>query len=528
MQIFSLKRYSTYIFFTLFSCFGIVLLIIINLDHDKKINEANEIKLYKAHHETLLKLEATINVYQTLVAAIKSFCHHSNSFPTEIEMKNFLSELVNESKFNDSLTVSFISKEQLFQYAVTPNKIDPAHLKGLDVKKIRPKHEIKRLDSLIQYGTRISLFAPINLIEGYPAFPFNFPAINSKNERVGYIATVLSTAYLLNPILQVEKPEFIHQFSIQNIIFNRYTVYDGTKTYSKKKDEDVHTNFYQKEHTITASTIPFCGLKLKIETRFKQLPKTDNFYSYLIVLWLVLLIIFIIISSIQYHNNQTYLRQLKKANMEILQKSMEQERNYKKIQNLLSEIHHRVKNNMQIIASLLNLQSNDQLDENVKQALQSCKNRVQSMALVHSKLYGNENFSEINVSDYVLNLFQNITDGIHVSEHEIKLDLTIAADIQINLDTIIPLGLILNELITNSIKYAFIDKTKPPYLAIKLVKNDDFYHLTYLDNGSGFNLDEIKRGFGLELIDLLIVQLKGHFSYSSDSCSKFELKFQEI
>lgn len=498
----------------------------LNIDHQEKLSESFYTKHVNAHQEAITKLESTIGVYQTIVSAIKSYCHNSKEFPTEYEMKSFLQELVRETRFKDSLTVSFVSKDQVFQYSVTPNKIDPAHLKGIDVKSIRPKNEIDKLDSLVKHSDHILLFEPINLLEGYPAFPFNFTAINSKNERLGYIAPVLSTAYLLDPILYSKNLDFQFQFSINDKIFTRYRVYDHTKVYSSQTDRDYDKNFRDHQFQVISSNLDFCGLTLKVESRYKKLPNKDTNYTFLILLWVILLIVFILISILQFKNNRKYLNQLKSAHSEILQKSAEQEKSYKKIQNLLREIHHRVKNNMQIISSLLNLQINENEDKHVKNILESSKNRIQSMALVHTKLYRNENFSDIDLQDYTQNLFDNVALSMNASAKIIELELICPKEINLTLDTIIPLGLILNELITNSIKYAF-DAVPAPKINMEFSQSGEKYTLIYSDNGTGFDFEKSKSGFGIELMLMLVEQVHGTLSYTEDS-STYTIHFKNI
>lgn len=521
-----LKKYIPYLLFLISAFLGIYLLVRLNSDHQKKLSESLHTKHLNAHREALTKLEATIGVYQTIVSAIKSFCHNSKEFPDEYEMQSFLQDLVKETRFKDSLTVSFVSKDQVFQYSVTPDKIDPAHLKGISVKSIRPKHEIEKLDSLVDYTDQILLFEPINLVEGYPAFPFNFTAINSKNERLGYIAPVLSTAYLIDPILDFKNLDFQFQFSIKNRIFTRYRVYDNTKVYSKHTDPDYDKNFRDNRFHIISSDLDFCGLTLKVESRYKELQSKDTSYTFLILLWILLLSLFILISALQFKNNRKYLNQLKSAHSEILKKSAEQEKSYRKIQNLIREIHHRVKNNMQIISSLLNLQINENDDQHVKNILESSRNRIQSMALVHAKLYRNENFSDIDLYDYTQNLFDNVTRSMNASDKIIELELNCPKEINISLDTIIPVGLILNELMTNSMKYAF-DSVSNPKIKIDFSQPGENYMLTYSDNGKGFDFEKSKTGFGIELILMLTEQIHGALSYS-ESTSAYIIHFKNI
>ncbi len=501
-----------------------------NNDQVKSKEETYQTKLLQAHNDAETKLLANINVYKSLVSAIKSYSHNLDKFPNKFEMQEYLHELLQEINFKDSLAVSLVSKDQTFLYSVTPFEIDPFGLEGLNVRKMRPKSEIDKLDSLMKFSDKITLFAPINLIEGYPAFPFNFSAKTKNDSVIGYIAPVLSTNYLLQSILEKNKTyEFYHKFSINGNEFNRFKVYDGTKSRNKKKDRDKVLDFDNKNYKKLISNIDFCGLNLQIETRYKNLEKQEIFFPILIFAWFILFVIFIIISLIQLKKNQDFVIKLKKANEEISQKSMQQEKNILQIQNLVKEIHHRVKNNLQIISSLLNLQSSEQTDPKIIHILQMSKTRVESMGLVHSKLYGNENFKSINLKEYTFNLMENISEAMNSHTKKVNSSIHIPSELEINIDTIIPLGLIINELATNSFKYAF-HNVESPEISIQIEKSEENkqFKLIYTDNGSGFDFEKIQNSsFGLELIKMLTEQLKGDIAYERENNSKTTIVFYE-
>ncbi|MCB0704314.1 MAG: tetratricopeptide repeat protein [Saprospiraceae bacterium] len=176
---------------------------------------------------------------------------------------------------------------------------------------------------------------------------------------------------------------------------------------------------------------------------------------------------------------------------------------------LLKEIHHRVKNNLQVISSLLNIQSRNIEDIAVKNAILESQSRVQSMSLIHQKLYRGQNLAAIEMKSYFQTLADNLIDTYSEDEVvEIKVDMQ---NLELDVDYAIPLGLIANELITNSLKYAF-PKGKKGAIEIKMKQNQDEIILDISDNGVGAGTTETKKedsGFGSELIELLTMQLKG-------------------
>ncbi|MEO7043721.1 MAG: sensor histidine kinase, partial [Ferruginibacter sp.] len=161
---------------------------------------------------------------------------------------------------------------------------------------------------------------------------------------------------------------------------------------------------------------------------------------------------------------------------------------------LLKEIHHRVKNNLEVVSSLLALQSAQIDDPNTKEAMLEGQNRVHSIGIVHQKLYQGTNLGAIEMKDYFLNLSESILDSFG-AEKRIKIELAMEK-LDIDIDTAVPLGLIVNELLTNTLKYAFPNGEKGK-ISIQLEKrNDNILHLAVSDNGIG-KTDVIQgSGFG--------------------------------
>lgn len=183
---------------------------------------------------------------------------------------------------------------------------------------------------------------------------------------------------------------------------------------------------------------------------------------------------------------------------------------------LLKEVHHRVKNNMQIISSILNLQSSYTTDDNILNLLRESQNRIKTMAYIHESLYQNKTFSSINFNDYLSQLTNNIIHSYSVSPEKMKLIVNCEKTI-LNLDISIPLGLIINELVTNSIKHAF-PSTSKGNITINLKTQNKCVFLTVQDNGVGIDSDmspENSGSLGLQLVLTLIDQIDGKISFES-------------
>lgn len=193
---------------------------------------------------------------------------------------------------------------------------------------------------------------------------------------------------------------------------------------------------------------------------------------------------------------------------------------------LLAEVNHRVKNNLAIIIGLLNMKSNSSRTKEAKAALSDLHGRIMAMALVHQQMYRKDANCCIVMDKYINDLAQGIQSSL---AGDLKVDIYVDVD-QIDLidNVAIPLGLTLNELITNSIKYAFDDK-KDNIINIELKeKSDGALELNYRDNGVGMdtNLDESKEGLGLKLIRTLSEQLDGVPYIFNENGFAFKMEFK--
>lgn len=196
---------------------------------------------------------------------------------------------------------------------------------------------------------------------------------------------------------------------------------------------------------------------------------------------------------------------------------------------LMKEIHHRVKNNLQIVSSLLDLQSHSIRDAQAHEAVKEGKNRVQSMALIHQNLYSLGNIKGIRVKEYVSNLLMTLCDSYNISNDNVRINAEID-DLNLDVDTMIPLGLVLNELVSNSFKYAFRDMTNGK-LCISLKEDAGLLYLQVRDNGKGFpeNLDLQKsRSFGLKMIRAFSQKLKAQLDIHNDNGAVVIMKISKF
>ncbi|TGK18627.1 PAS domain S-box protein [Leptospira fluminis] len=181
---------------------------------------------------------------------------------------------------------------------------------------------------------------------------------------------------------------------------------------------------------------------------------------------------------------------------------------------LLKEVHHRVKNYLQVLSSLLSLQLDKSENPESKSILLESQNRIQSMAYVHESLYGRTSVSDEFFPKYVRKLVESLLRSYGFDHNDIEIDLR-CESIPLKQNAFIPVGLILNELVTNTLKHAFVDKSpsEPKRLGIAFYREDSWIHLEVSDNGGGKeHLKDALDTMGLELVVLLTKQLKGTVS----------------
>jgi PAS domain S-box-containing protein len=202
-------------------------------------------------------------------------------------------------------------------------------------------------------------------------------------------------------------------------------------------------------------------------------------------------------------------------------------RSLKEKELMLKEIHHRVKNNLQIVSSLLKLQTEYVKDENALDLLIDSQNRVKSMALVHQKLYQSADFSEIDFTEYLTQLSGHLLNSFKTNPDNVSIDI-ISDRLVLGIDHAVPCGLILNELISNSLKYAF-PSGRNGIIKVELKSDDDHIDLVISDNGIGFpkNIDyRNTQSLGMQLVNTLVGQIEGTIKMENQTGTMFHIRFK--
>ncbi len=278
--------------------------------------------------------------------------------------------------------------------------------------------------------------------------------------------------------------------------------------YNKINDTQAQDNifFHKKECTIFLKTVRGTTRLIHI----KKIPELSELEKSILITFCN--------NLITIYNNVDLMEEQKKTEKQIRNSLAEK-------QILVKEIHHRVKNNLQIIISLLHMQSSGIENEQLLAIIKESENRVQSMSLVHEKLYQSEMMATINFNEYIRSLAERLISSYGVL-NQIKLTLD-TAPVMLSINTAIPCGLILNEILTNSMKYAFPDN-KEGEITIRMNTKDEDVILSISDNGVGIpqDMDKSKiKSLGLKLIQVLTSQIDGNVEIENNNGTTFKLTF---
>ncbi|MES2797859.1 MAG: sensor histidine kinase [Bacteroidota bacterium] len=263
---------------------------------------------------------------------------------------------------------------------------------------------------------------------------------------------------------------------------------------------------------------------LAVEKENIQLQNKIRTYAMLAGIGILLLLAFVFYRN--YRIRTKVNQKLEALNLDLANKNSLLDHRNAQNELLLKEIHHRVKNNLEVVSSLLALQSAKIDDPEIQDAMLASQNRVQSMGILHQKLYQSEHLAFIEMKNYFKNLCENILDSYNETDR-IKVNIDMS-EIELDVDTAIPIGLIVNELLTNSLKYAF-PKGEKGNIQLSLVNlGKDNFTLKISDNGVGKILNSQPKGtgFGTQLVDLLTRQIEGKLIEQNENGTMISINFK--
>ncbi len=389
---------------------------------------------------------------------------------------------------------------ELIQQALS-NQPDEAEKKYTEARE----YISNALDILETYEMQNNINYPycFALIADIDYYTKNFESALSNYKQAYELYKAVNDKYYSNALLKSISDTYKEIGDFENALAYQEQYYTETLQTEKEKNE---RSLRENE------------LQLNVLTQEKSLSRKQNQQTILLSV-MGLGIIFLGFTYRNYRLKQTNNLKLGKANEELNIKNKQNEL-------LLKEIHHRVKNNLELVKSLISLQSAQLEDSATKDAMMASQNRVQSMSIIHQKLYQGENLGSIEMKDYFLNLGEGILDTFNAEE---KVKIECAMDnLELDVDTAVPIGLIVNELLTNALKYAF-PENKNGTIQISLSQSTpETLTLKVADNGvgKGHGVGPLGTGFGSQLIQLLTQQLNGTMLENNENGTMVAFQFK--
>lgn len=320
-------------------------------------------------------------------------------------------------------------------------------------------------------------------------------------------------------------------------IFGKLGQYDSAYWYAKKfitQTDSISANRDIEQSTQLAVSVELRHREqimqkalLQMNKQKKRAEKSKKTINWILGISILLAISFVSVlilfkkQSVQKQKLKTLI-----SNYEI--KTQEVERSLHEKEYLLKEIHHRVKNNLQIVSGILQLQAIHSKNKEIKYIMNESQNRIKSMALIHQMLYQNEDIRYIPFKQYLEKLSMQIMSALMVESNRIKVNIIIK-EIFLDVEKAIPLGLIVNELLSNAIKYAYPDESTGQIDIWLKNDSDNQYTLIVSDDGIGLPVDfDIKstNTLGLQLVTMLSKQLKSELTYKPGKGTEISLKFK--
>lgn len=250
-----------------------------------------------------------------------------------------------------------------------------------------------------------------------------------------------------------------------------------------------------------------------------ELEKTAKEKQYLYLVSILVILLLLTVGAVAWQRIKR-VKQLNEKNA-IIQKNLTEK------EVLLREIHHRVKNNLQVVSSLLSIQSREIKDQKALEAVNESRNRVKSMAIIHQNLYREDNLTGVEAKDYIEKLSSSLFNSYNVSKDKVTLQ-TELEPVILDVDLSIPLGLILNELISNTLKHAFPNDA-PGVLKISLWEENEDLIVQVQDNGIGLPSDfGEKDSFGMKMVKAFARKLKAELNFSNDNGTVAELRVPQF
>jgi two-component system, sensor histidine kinase PdtaS len=301
--------------------------------------------------------------------------------------------------------------------------------------------------------------------------------------------------------------------------YQKKVLRENEKDYNLKKNDQVAE--YEALFQLKDKDLTIKNQSLQVVKKETEVQRQKGYVVIFLVISVALFIVFLLLGyNFQIKRKSIRLLHAKNEELNHLNEIVASSLKEKEI--LLKEIHHRVKNNLQLVMSLLNIQAQDSQNISIADFLEKGQSRIATMSLIHQNLYLSDNFSQIDFQTYLENLVANIKNTFNENKVAIAID---THGNSFDLDTAIPLGLIINEIVCNALKHAF-PKEMEGRIQIAIQKKEfNLFELQIGDNGVGTTAIQKENSIGLELVSLLVMQLRGKIEKINQLGTNYNIQF---
>ena len=502
------KKNSHWLLLTVFLV--MIGLFFLYLHSESKQNEldARSLKLENQHNRTIDKFTSSIDKFAGLVAGMRSYMNISKELPSTENFQKFVNNQYSDLKLEDSIVVSYVNTSHVFMQSFTRNTIDPVNLVGRSVKELRAKEKMKSLDNLMT-DDALSMFPPLNLIEGWVGLPINF-RVQRNGETVGYVAPIISFKAILDDIYREDSDnEFVFHFTTgEGFDFDREVAHNNTKIYNVKNDPEYYKNFDIDTSQFLYTTKNFYGFDLTIGTAYKYPLDESNGYGSLLFLWYFTISLLAIIITWQVNRFRKLNAMLYNNNMLLLQNKEEISDKNNELQKLnitqtkfFSIIGHDIKQPLNGIEGLLSLLKYEKIDDpDLAEIIRSLEKSTNNTTNLLNNLlrWARSQTGDIQYTPTSLNLSVILEEVIETASSQSKeKQITILYEPQLGLKYMGDrdmLSTIFRNLISNAIKFTNLGGT----IKVETQKIGNSVEISVNDSGIGMSPEEVNSLFKLD------------------------------
>ena len=471
--------------------------------------KSSNLELTDAHNRSTQIIHNSVNVFGAIASGLQGYVNSAETFPTALELQNFVNIQLTNVKYNAPIAVSFIDTSHNFVYSFTRDSIDPYNLVGTSVTALRNSEEIGELNQLFK-TEELKMYPPINLLEGWVGIPVNF-RVKRKGKVLGYIAAIVQFKSLAKSLYTSEvSDKFIYKFSINGVTFDREEVYDGSKKYNHLTDSKSYKNHAIDSSKYLYSTLPLFGQKLSIGTglnssKDKYSSKTSQL---ILALFFLSFALFSILLVRQFYKKKQLLNLTQGINDQIhISQSIIQEQNVELSSlnatkdRFFSIIAHDLRAPLGSLTGLVELiQEDTSLEDGLRDLMSKLKSATVSAAdLLDSLLKWSMSQTgdipyrpeQLAVQEILSSTLELVGPSAFNKKIEIKKDLDIKTTVFADKNM---LSTVLRNLISNAIKFTNTNGV----ILISAQQTETKTQITIKDNGVGMTESQVSSIFSLE------------------------------